>query len=54
LNNKTGTINKFKARKQQKAAINSNDTFANIAQIYKDQEEAKEKDAAWQRRHPLE
>jgi len=35
-------------------AINSNDTFANIDIIYKAQEQAREKEAAWQRRQPIE
>ena len=35
-------------------AIDSNDKFVNIVDIYKAQEEAKKKEAAWQQRHPIE
>ena len=49
-----GIINEYKTRKSKKVAINSNDTFANIDIIHKAQEQAREKEAAWQRRQPVE
>jgi len=54
IEQQAGIINKYKARKQKKVAINSNDTFTNIEEIHRAQEEARKKEAAWQQRHPIE
>jgi hypothetical protein len=54
IQEQAGIINEYKARKKRKVAIDVNDKFVNIEQIYRAQEEAKEKEEAWQRRHPIE